>query len=123
MNIYCSFEVPLYCTSTPKCLNAQYLCMVFNCMHVLNHSCSFLAKRGVKDEICSFDARKITPEIRASVQELLDKNANSFDAKVIDWLTLMINLSEPTSSTSHVLIFSCRWQNVPAPQPPPWHRG
>lgn len=44
--------------------------------------CSFLAKRGVKDEICSFDARKITPEIRASVQELLDKNANSFDAKV-----------------------------------------
>ncbi|CAB3978327.1 cytoplasmic dynein 2 heavy chain 1-like [Paramuricea clavata] len=43
---------------------------------------SFLAKRGVKDEICSFDARKITPEIRASVQELLDKNANSFDAKM-----------------------------------------
>lgn len=43
---------------------------------------SFLAKRGVKDEICSFDARKITPEIRASVEELLEKNANSFDPKV-----------------------------------------
>ena len=45
--------------------------------------CSFLAKRGVKDEICSFDARKITPDIRASVEELLEKNANSFDPKVI----------------------------------------
>ena len=44
--------------------------------------CSFLAKRGVKDEICSFDARKITPDIRASVEELLQKNANSFDPKV-----------------------------------------
>jgi len=43
---------------------------------------SFLAKRGVKDEICSFDARKITPDIRASVDELLQKNANSFDPKV-----------------------------------------
>ena len=43
---------------------------------------SFLAKRGVKDEICSFDARKITPDIRASVEELLQKNANSFDPKV-----------------------------------------
>ncbi|KAM7436007.1 Cytoplasmic dynein 2 heavy chain 1 [Porites harrisoni] len=43
---------------------------------------SFLAKRGVKDEICSFDARKITPEIRASVEELLEKNANSFDPKI-----------------------------------------
>lgn len=43
---------------------------------------SFLAKRGVKDEICSFDARKITPDIRASVEELLEKNANSFDPKV-----------------------------------------
>ena len=36
----------------------------------------------MKDEICSFDARKITPEIRASVEELLEKNANSFDPKV-----------------------------------------
>lgn len=44
---------------------------------------SFLAKRGVKDEICSFDARKITPDIRASVEELLEKNANSFDPKVL----------------------------------------
>ncbi|XP_074620352.1 cytoplasmic dynein 2 heavy chain 1-like [Acropora palmata] len=43
---------------------------------------SFLAKRGVKDEICSFDARKITPDIRASVEELLEKNANSFDPKI-----------------------------------------
>ena len=49
-----------------------------NCIPIL----SFLAKRGVKDEICSFDARKITPDIRASVEELLEKNPNSFDDKV-----------------------------------------
>ena len=48
----------------------------------VRHLFSFLAKRGVKDEICSFDARKITPEIRASVQELLDEKAASFNAKV-----------------------------------------
>ena len=43
---------------------------------------SFLAKRGVKEEIMSFNARKITPEIRDSVQELLDKNKKSFDPAV-----------------------------------------
>lgn len=47
----------------------------------------------MKDEICSFDARKITPEIRASVEELLEKNANSFDPKVSSypdfWLIFM----------------------------------
>ena len=44
--------------------------------------CSFLAKRGVKEEIMSFNARKISPEIRDSVQELLDKNKKSFDPAV-----------------------------------------
>ena len=53
-----------------------FLVELCTCFH------SFLAKRGVKDEICSFDARKITPEIRAGVEELLQKNANSFDPKV-----------------------------------------
>ena len=43
---------------------------------------SFLAKRGVKEEIMSFNARKISPEIRDSVQELLDKNKKSFDPAV-----------------------------------------
>ena len=43
---------------------------------------SFLAKRGVKEEIMSFNARKISPEIRDSVQELLDKNKKSFDPVV-----------------------------------------
>ncbi|XP_066286377.1 cytoplasmic dynein 2 heavy chain 1-like isoform X1 [Branchiostoma lanceolatum] len=42
---------------------------------------SFLAKRGVKEEIMSFDARRITPEIRESVDELLHKNKASFDPK------------------------------------------
>ena len=43
---------------------------------------SFLAKRGVKDEIQQFDARKITPEVRKSAEELLKKNGASFDPKV-----------------------------------------
>ena len=43
---------------------------------------SFLAKRGVKEEIMSFNARKISPEIRDSVQELLEKNKKSFDPAV-----------------------------------------
>ncbi|RDD40688.1 Cytoplasmic dynein 2 heavy chain 1 [Trichoplax sp. H2] len=42
---------------------------------------SFLAKRGVKEEICTFDARKITTDIRDNVNELL-KSSNSFDEKV-----------------------------------------
>ncbi|XP_067663541.1 cytoplasmic dynein 2 heavy chain 1-like isoform X1 [Haliotis asinina] len=40
---------------------------------------SFLAKRGVKEDIQSFDARKITPEIRKSVEDLLKKNKDCFD--------------------------------------------
>ena len=43
---------------------------------------SFLAQRGVKEDIQAFDARKISPEIRESVQELLQKNKKSFDPKV-----------------------------------------
>ncbi|KAK3801155.1 hypothetical protein RRG08_006872 [Elysia crispata] len=42
---------------------------------------SFLAKRGVKEEIQTFDARNISPEIRKSVEELLRKNKDSFDPK------------------------------------------
>lgn len=60
-----------------------FLCVVLLVINLSFYLCSFLAKRGVKDEICSFDARKITPDIRASVEELLEKNANSFDPKVI----------------------------------------
>ncbi|ESO93665.1 hypothetical protein LOTGIDRAFT_209197 [Lottia gigantea] len=42
---------------------------------------SFLAKRGVKEEIQTFDARKISSEIRKSVEDLLRKNGASFDPK------------------------------------------
>ncbi|XP_043928516.1 cytoplasmic dynein 2 heavy chain 1 isoform X1 [Protopterus annectens] len=42
---------------------------------------SFLAKRGVKEDIATFDARNITHEIRESVEELLEKNRSSFDSK------------------------------------------
>ncbi|CAK8696967.1 unnamed protein product [Clavelina lepadiformis] len=42
---------------------------------------SFLAKRGIKEDIINFDARKINPEIRASVEQLLQANGRSFDQK------------------------------------------
>ncbi|KAA3681038.1 dynein heavy chain 2, cytosolic [Paragonimus westermani] len=42
----------------------------------------FLAKRGVQEEILNFDARRISPELRASVERLLSKNQDSFDPKV-----------------------------------------
>ncbi|KAI0210443.1 Cytoplasmic dynein 2 heavy chain 1 [Lamellibrachia satsuma] len=42
---------------------------------------SFLAKRGVKEEIQTFDARKVSPDIRQSVEELLRRNKDSFDPK------------------------------------------
>ena len=53
--------------------------MFFNCS-------SFLAKRGVKEEIQTFDARKISPDIRESVEELLKKNRDSFEPKVFTFL-------------------------------------
>ncbi|XP_053095782.1 cytoplasmic dynein 2 heavy chain 1 isoform X3 [Pangasianodon hypophthalmus] len=42
---------------------------------------SFLAKRGVREDIVTFDARNITHEIRESVEELLHRNRASFDPK------------------------------------------
>lgn len=44
--------------------------------------CSFLAKRGVKEDIATFEARNISTEIRHSVEELLHRNKTSFDPKV-----------------------------------------
>lgn len=43
---------------------------------------SFLARRGVKEEIINFDARKISPEMSAKVEDLLSKRPASFDEKV-----------------------------------------
>jgi len=43
---------------------------------------SFLAQRGVKEDIQSFDARRLTPEIRDKVEDLLKRNAKSFDPKM-----------------------------------------
>lgn len=43
---------------------------------------SFLAKRGVREDVATFDARSITHEIRQSVEELLHRNKASFDPKV-----------------------------------------
>ena len=40
---------------------------------------SFLARKELKEDIQSFDARKISPDIRNGVQELLEKNKKSFE--------------------------------------------
>ncbi|XP_050526495.1 cytoplasmic dynein 2 heavy chain 1 isoform X2 [Daktulosphaira vitifoliae] len=42
---------------------------------------SFLAKRGVKEDIRFFDARRITEDNRYSVEKLLELKRDSFDAK------------------------------------------
>ena len=42
---------------------------------------SFLAKRGVKEEIRSFDARRINPKNRQAVEKLLQSRGASFDEK------------------------------------------
>ncbi|KAJ3590901.1 hypothetical protein NHX12_008849, partial [Muraenolepis orangiensis] len=42
---------------------------------------SFLAKRGVREDIATFEARDVTHEIRESVEELLHRNKASFDPK------------------------------------------
>jgi len=42
---------------------------------------SFLGRRGIKEEIINFDARKISPEMSSKVEELLKKKPMSFDEK------------------------------------------
>ncbi|KAM7538000.1 hypothetical protein Aperf_G00000070110 [Anoplocephala perfoliata] len=42
---------------------------------------SFLARRGVQEDIRNFDARRITPELRRNVEMLLKKNTDSFSPK------------------------------------------
>ena len=43
---------------------------------------NFLAKRGVKEEIMNFDARRINPKNREIVEALLEEKSNSFDPNV-----------------------------------------
>ncbi len=43
---------------------------------------SFLAKRGVKEEILSFDARRISNQSRETVERLLQQRSNSFNPDV-----------------------------------------
>ncbi|XP_022257756.1 cytoplasmic dynein 2 heavy chain 1-like, partial [Limulus polyphemus] len=42
---------------------------------------SFLSKRGVKEDILAFDARRINPDMRDGVESLLKRNGESFDPK------------------------------------------
>lgn len=56
---------------------------LFNGKEVITYIfCSFLAKRGVKEEIQTFDARKITPEMRKGIEGMLAKNGASFEEAV-----------------------------------------
>lgn len=43
---------------------------------------TFLGRREVKDDIINFDARKITPEILGNMEQLLERNRNSFEDSV-----------------------------------------
>ena len=61
----------------------------------------------MKDEICSFDARKITPEIRASVEELLEKNANSFDPKVSSYPSFLVDFYTEKKKKKFLLTLIC----------------
>ena len=59
---------------------------------------NFLARRGVQEEIRNFDALRITPELRNSVEALLKKCADSFNPKVSTVFTLFHLLSKIPSS-------------------------
>lgn len=92
--------------------------------------CSFLAKRGVREDIATFEARNITPEIRQSVEELLNRNTASFDPKVplaghcsLDGrLDEHNNLWFFTLRPSNFALF-LRMRNVQAQQLLPWPPG
>ena len=66
--------------------------------------CSFLGKRGIKDDICMFDARSIPPDVRESVEELLKSKASSFDPKV-RCLIFNLNLHPPPCESKTLLHF------------------
>lgn len=48
-----------------------------------NNMKKFLGQKSVRDDIIEYDARKITPEIRAKVDKLLAQKGNSFQEAVI----------------------------------------
>ena len=66
-------RVKLISSSNPKHLSYTLQDTSWNSMK------QFLAKRGVKDEILSFDPRKVDPKNRVVVEKLLKERANSFD--------------------------------------------
>lgn len=60
---------------------------------------SFLAKRGVKEEIQNFDARNINPESRKEVEKLIKQKEKSYDESVsfkliLFFLSTMNNLTK-----------------------------
>ncbi|KAI9564905.1 hypothetical protein GHT06_008646 [Daphnia sinensis] len=55
---------------------------------------SFLAKRGIKEDIRSFDARKISVDSRRAVEQLLNRRKESFDDKVAPaWVRANVSYS------------------------------
>ena len=58
--------------------------------NIVFHLFSFLAKRGVKEDIQTFDARKITPDIRKGVEDMMRKNGASFEEAVCSKMILLV---------------------------------
>ena len=75
-------------------------------------SISFLAKRGVKEEIQTFDARKISPEIRKSVEELLKKNKASFEPKVLEIDISLFQCNQNQLSVLNAVKFPNSWYSI-----------
>uniref|UniRef100_A0A4W5MUV0 Dynein heavy chain coiled coil stalk domain-containing protein n=1 Tax=Hucho hucho TaxID=62062 RepID=A0A4W5MUV0_9TELE len=65
---------------SPLCLSLLSVCLCLS-LSLYIYLSSFLAKRGVREDIATFEARNISHEIRQSVEELLTRNKASFDPK------------------------------------------
>ncbi|VDD74961.1 unnamed protein product [Mesocestoides corti] len=70
---------------------------------------SFLARRGVQEEIRNFDARRLTPELRHSVEVLLKKCADSFNPKTEFLESLFMYDASPDHFYYSPLIISRFW--------------
>ena len=75
-------DVYIYVHVQTNIVTHTYVCMTRSIQVLVIFSLcslSFLAKRGVKEEIMNFDARKIDHDIRDNVERLLETKKASFD--------------------------------------------
>ena len=83
MPIYSTLKIVFIISLTVQISHVNLYLNVIIPYHILSFACtSFLGKRGIKDEICMFDARAISHEVRESVEEILKSKESSFDPKV-----------------------------------------